>query len=150
MTAMKATRTLTALSLALAAALSTLAVTQAPAAATDPCSGLGAPIPNVTPTQYWNGCVRATAGLNVRFHVGTGYVSTSDPWVVTLPYNSRVKITCYLTGDTINGTSIWDAIGMYQVPGGSVTVFGPAPNAHDMATDAYIFTGSDAPVVPHC
>jgi hypothetical protein len=149
---MKPTKMLTILSLTLMTTVPVIAFTAAPAAANAPCSGLGAPIPNTRPTQYWNGCISATAGLNLRYHVGRGAPgpSTSDPWVMTLPYNTRVKIYCYLNGQYINGTPIWDAVGEFQEPGGLVSIFGPSPGAWDMATDAFIYTGSDAPVVPSC
>lgn len=52
---MRATRMLTILSLALTMTVATVAFTAVPAVANAPCSGLSAPIPNTTPTQYWNG-----------------------------------------------------------------------------------------------
>src|SRR5690242_15649189 len=102
----------------------------------------------------YNGTVQASQGLNVRSCVNCtdGVPSTSLPWLLTLPNGTRVHINCYYRGQTVSGnwgnTNIWDVVQYWQLPDGSTGGFSPGPPA--VATDGFIFTGSDNPVVPHC
>ena len=63
-----------------------------------------------------------------------------------------VYIECYLTGVSVTGpngpTTIWDVVGMYQTPGGPLAAYTPGPFV--VPSDAWIYTGSNDPVVPHC
>lgn len=120
-------------------------VVASPAGAAPPCSGVGTPIPGGSGT--WNGCVYATAGLNARSHHGVGDVTFNDPVIYTYPYRTLVRIDCYFNGPSVNGSTIWDAVELYQVPGNS-TVF--AWGGAVVSSDAWIYTGSDNPVVPKC
>ena len=89
------------------------------------------------------GVVIAQNGLNIRaLRVGQT-PSTSLPVVGHLAYNQVVTIRCYYTGQTITGpygpTNIWDSIIGYQTN-----------NYDGVASDAWIYTGSNTPQVPAC
>ncbi|MFE4754524.1 SH3 domain-containing protein [Streptomyces mirabilis] len=70
--------------------------------------------------------------VNVRSGPGTGYRI-----VRVLPEGSRVSISCQRPGDSVSGpygtTSIWDNIANGEY-----------------ISDAYVKTGSDGYVAPHC
>lgn len=114
--------------------------------ASPPCSGVGTTSGGVR----WNGCVFASAGLNVRSHNGTGPVSTSDPVIFTYRVDTLVHVECTLSGFNVNGSTLWDAVDAYQEPGGPVTFFVPAVNPFPVSADFWIFTGTNNPVAPHC
>jgi hypothetical protein len=142
---MRALRILVALIVA-----ATVVVLPTSAYATAPCSGVGTAIPGST--LHWNGCVYATAGLRARSHSGTGPVTGTEPILGTYPFGTKVYIYCYLTGASVTGpngpTTIWDAVSEFQPPGGAMNAYGPGPFA--VSSDAWIYTGSNDPVVPHC
>ncbi|MFJ1793080.1 hypothetical protein [Kitasatospora griseola] len=66
--------------------------------------------------------------------------------------NTKVWIYCRLPGPAVSGdygsTTVWDGVGCYQRPGGPVEYFG-TPN-HAVATDAWIYTGNNNAIGPHC
>jgi hypothetical protein len=125
-------------------------VSLAPAsAATAPGRSWPAPVAAVTahvraPQLGSNqGVVIAHAGLNVRGIKVGQTPSTNLPVVGHLAYNQVVTIRCYYTGQTITGpygpTNVWDSIIGYQT------------NQYDgIASDAWIYTGSNTPRVPAC
>lgn len=136
--------------LAAAAVLATALLWPATAQATAPCSGVGDVISGSS--LHWNGCVYASAGLRARSHSGTGFVTSTEPVITVYPFGTKVYLTCYLTGVSVTGpngpTTIWDAVGMYQTPGGPLVSYTPGPFV--VSSDAWIYTGSNNPVVPHC
>jgi len=89
------------------------------------------------------GIVDAHSGLNVRGIKVGQYPSTNLPIVGHLSYNQVVTIRCYYIGQTITGpygpTNIWDSIIGYQTN-----------NYDGIASDAWIYTGSNTPKVPAC
>jgi hypothetical protein len=109
-------------------------------------------LPNPCLAGLFNGCVDATGGLNARVHHGTGPVSFNDTVLYTYPYGTQVHVYCYLTGPAVTGpagtTTIWDAIDVFRVPGGTTSAWDAG--AFIVSSDAWIFTGSDNPIVPHC
>lgn len=88
------------------------------------------------------GQVIAPNGLNVRALAGGQTPSTSLPPKGYLAYHQVVTIRCYYTGQTITGpygpTNIWDSIIGYQT------------TTDGVASDAWIYTGSNTPKVPPC
>ncbi|MFF0390376.1 hypothetical protein ACFYS8_17040 [Kitasatospora sp. NPDC004615] len=120
-------------------------------AATAPCGGIGEPIDG-RPGLTWNGCVYATDGLYFRWHTAGGTVSWNDPLTIALPYRTKVWIYCTLPGPAVTGnygpTTVWDAVGYYQRPGGPVEWF--ASYDHSVTTDAWIYTGTSQPVGTTC
>ena len=89
------------------------------------------------------GIVIAQAGLYVRAAQIAPPPSTSLPIVGYLAYDQVVTIRCYYTGQWITGpygpTNIWDSIIGYQT------------DQYDgVASDAWIYTGSNTPQVPPC
>jgi hypothetical protein len=115
-----------------------------PRASTIVCQG------QVVPSSSWNGCVTATAGLNVRLHqIGSGPVTRNDRVFTTLPAGTLVFIDCWVEGFQVNNTIVWDDLVAWQEPGQGFVGQLPSPFLL-VATDAFIFTGSDAPVVGHC
>ncbi len=136
--------------LAAVAVLTAAVLWPASAQATAPCSGVGDPIGGSG--LHWNGCVYASAGLRARSHVGTGPVTGQEGIVTTYPFGTKVHIYCYLDGVSVTGpngpTTIWDAVDMYQALGGSLSIYGSG--AYVVSSDAWIYTGSNNPVVPHC
>ncbi|MFF7453948.1 hypothetical protein [Kitasatospora sp. NPDC008115] len=119
-------------------------------AANPPCSGVGEPIPGYIGT--WNGCIAATDGLWARWHGGSSDVTWSDPLDKAYRYNTRLYIYCWLKGPEVDGmwgkSSVWDAVGLYQEPGGPVT--GPSDLRHLVFPDGWVWTGSNTPNVPRC
>jgi len=59
--------------------------------------------------------------------------TTGAPIANVLLKNTAITIDCYVNGQTVNGTSIWD-----HVPG------------QGWVSDSLVLTGSDNPVVPNC
>jgi hypothetical protein len=138
--------------LAVAAVMVTALLWPGAAQATAPCSGVGELIAGGT--QRWNGCVYASAGLRGRTHPGNGYVYGTEVVRIVYPFGTKVYIDCYLDGVTVTGpngpTTIWDAVGTYQTPGGPVLTFADGGGVFVVSSDAWIYTGSNNPVVPHC
>ena len=58
--------------------------------------------------------------------------SLSGPETAALNNGATVQIECTAQGQAVNGSSLWDWIGMGYVP------------------DAYIYTGTDQPTMPNC
>jgi hypothetical protein len=121
-----------------------------PAEAASNCSGVGSSVNGTT----FNGCVNAGAGLNFRSHSGGGSVTWNDPPIMTAPYGTRVWIDCYFTGPSVTGpygtTDIWDDIAGYIEPGQSIVTVFSDPGTYAVASDAWIYTGSNNPVAKHC
>jgi hypothetical protein len=121
-----------------------------PAEAAANCSGVGSSVNGTT----FNGCVNASAGLNFRSHSGGGNVTWNDPPIMTAPYGTRVWIDCYFTGPPVTGpygtTDIWDDVAGYIEPGQSIVTVFSSPGTFAVASDAWIYTGSNNPVVKHC
>ena len=121
-----------------------------PADAASNCSGVGSSV-NGT---IFNGCVNASAGLKFRSHSGGGNVTWNDPPIMTAPFGTRVWIDCYFTGPSVTGpygtTDIWDDIAGYIEPGQSIVTVFSNPGTYAVASDAWIYTGTNNPVVPHC
>jgi hypothetical protein len=121
-----------------------------PAEAASNCSGVGSSVNGTT----FNGCVNASAGLKFRSHAGGGDVTWNDPPIMTAPYGTRVWIDCYFTGPSVTGpygtTDIWDDIAGYIEPGQSIVTVFSDPGTYAVASDAWIYTGSNNPVVKHC
>ncbi len=121
-----------------------------PAEAASSCSGVGSSVNGTT----FNGCVMASAGLNLRSHTGGGNVSFNDPVIMTAPFDTRVWIDCYFTGPSVTGpygtTDIWDDVAGYIEPGQSIVAVFSSPGTYAVASDAWIYTGSNNPVVKHC
>ena len=98
----------------------------------------------LAPTLASNqGQVIAENGLTVRaIQVGQN-PSTALPPIGTLAFHQIVTIRCYYLGQTITGpygpTNVWDSIIGYQT------------SQYDgVASDAWIYTGSNTPAVPIC
>ncbi|MFE7562486.1 hypothetical protein [Kitasatospora sp. NPDC057500] len=99
----------------------------------------------------WNGCVAATDGLWSRFYDGRPQVAWSDELFMAFPYNTGLRIFCWLNGPSVAGpwgsSAIWDRVGFYEWPGGGGAGF----TYRELAVpDAWVYTGSNDPVVPHC
>lgn len=125
-----------------------------PAAAATPCSGVGQAIPGGG-GAVWNGCVDASEGLNVRAHAGLNPISSSDGVVFTYPFGTKVQIDCYLPGPPVVGfdgssTTVWDDVLSYELPGSSTVTTWSNPPDGQYSSDAWIYTGTDNPVVPKC
>jgi hypothetical protein len=67
-----------------------------------------------------------------------------------LHINTNITISCYLTGDTVNGPygseNVWDLVSGGSPAGGS----GGDVETGTFVPDADIYTGSNSPVVPRC
>lgn len=72
---------------------------------------------------------RTLAAANIRLGA-----STSTLIVTTLPQGAPVYIDCYIDGQQVAGTTIWDHLA----------------DGTGYISDSLLYTGSDQPVVPRC
>lgn len=103
-----------------------------------------------------NGTAAAASGLNVRHCQGCrdGVPSTALPTIYTLGNGTKLWIRCYYHGETVSGpwgsSDIWDVVPEFQEPGQPVASFSPYGGNPPVVSDAWVYTGSMTPVVPHC
>lgn len=88
------------------------------------------PSSSQTASRSAYGSVEVPAGL-VSLYAHT-IPSLNGPDTAALSNGATVQIECTAQGQAVNGSSLWDWIGMGYVP------------------DAYIYTGTDQPTMPNC
>ncbi|MER6360906.1 hypothetical protein [Kitasatospora sp. NPDC001527] len=120
------------------------------ARAADGCDAIGGHASD-RPWIGWNGCVAATDGLWSRFYDGRPQVAWSDELFTAFPYNTGLSISCWLSGPAVQGpwgtSTVWDKVELYEWPGAGASGFTFRTLA---VPDAWVYTGSNDPVVPHC
>ncbi|WP_344337641.1 hypothetical protein [Kitasatospora putterlickiae] len=82
---------------------------------------------------------------------GCPEVAWSDELFAAFPYNTGLRVFCRLSGPSVTGpwggSAIWDRVGFYEWPGAG----GYGSTVRTLAVpDAWVYTGSNNPVVPHC
>lgn len=98
----------------------------------------GSNSPVVPPCSATRGTAIGNEPVNVQYGP-----STSSLVIDSVPLGENVEITCYSTGNWVNGPygseNIWNHL-TADIDGG----------AGEWVPDALIYTGSNSAVVPHC